>query len=85
MDLDENRIDDAVLALLYLGLHGEFRAWKGFDWETMNRLHEKGLISQPRGKAKSVVFSDEGLRLAEERCLALFGRSARSVAPTTGV
>jgi len=49
----------------------------------MNRLHEKGLISQPRGEAKSVVFSDEGLRLAEERCLALFARSARSVPPTT--
>ena len=85
MDLDEERIDDAVLALLYLGLHSEYRAWKGFDWQAMNRLHEKGLISQPRGKAKSVVFSDEGLRLAEERCLALFGRSAGSVPPTTGV
>jgi len=31
MDLDEERIDDAVLALLYLGLHSEYRAWKGFD------------------------------------------------------
>jgi hypothetical protein len=36
----------------------------------MNRLHEKGFISDPRGKAKSVVFTDEGLiearRLLEE-------------------
>ncbi len=24
------------------------RAWKGFDWETMNRLHEKGYISNPK-------------------------------------
>jgi DNA-binding PadR family transcriptional regulator len=36
----------------------------------MNRLHEKGFISDPRGRAKSVVFTEEGLaearRLLEE-------------------
>ncbi len=37
MALDTDRIDDAVLALLYLGLHDQYRAWKGFDWEAMNR------------------------------------------------
>jgi hypothetical protein len=57
MTLDNGKIDRAVLALLYLGLHDGFRAWKGFDWEALNRLHEKGLISNPGGKAKSVVFS----------------------------
>jgi hypothetical protein len=31
--LDNDRIDDAVLALLYLGLHQGDRAWKGFDWD----------------------------------------------------
>jgi hypothetical protein len=31
----------------------------------MDRLHEKGLISDPVGKAKSVVFSEEGLRRSE--------------------
>lgn len=36
MTFDTNRIDDAVLALLYLGLHDQDRAWKGFDWEAMN-------------------------------------------------
>jgi len=34
-----------VLALLWLGLHDNSRAWKGFDWDAMNRLHEKGYIS----------------------------------------
>ena len=29
--LDEDKIDDAILALLRLGLHAEHRAWKGFD------------------------------------------------------
>lgn len=70
--LDTDRIDDAVLALLHLGLHDEFRAWKSFDWETMSRLHEKGMISNPVGKAKSVVFTDEGQQRAEELFAAMF-------------
>ena len=67
MTLDENKIDRAVLALLYLGIHDGARAWKGFDWDAINRLHEKGFISDPRGRAKSVVFTEEGL--AETRKL----------------
>jgi len=35
------KIDETVLALLHLTLHDGSRAWKGFDWETMNRLHQK--------------------------------------------
>ena len=35
MQLDERRIDDAVLALLYLTLHDGNRAWKTIDWETL--------------------------------------------------
>jgi hypothetical protein len=66
MTIDKDRIDEAVLALLHLGLHGECRAWKGFDWDAMNRLHEKGYISDPVGKAKSVVFTEEGMRRSEE-------------------
>lgn len=70
MELDDDKIDRAVLALLYLGLHDGARAWKGFDWDSLNRLHEQGFISNPRGKAKSVVFTEEGLsearRLLEE-------------------
>ncbi len=62
MSLDPDRIDDAVLALLSLGLHENQRAWKSFDWDAMNRLHAKGMIQDPVNKAKSVVFTDEGLR-----------------------
>jgi hypothetical protein len=72
MALDTDRIDDAVLALLYLGLHDEYRAWKGFDWDAMNRLHEKGMITDPVSKAKSVVFTDEGLRRSQELFEAMF-------------
>jgi hypothetical protein len=73
MDLDTNKIDDAVLALLYLGLHDGARAWKGFDWDAMNRLHEQGYITDPKSKAKSVVFTENGLVRAERLLNELFG------------
>jgi hypothetical protein len=76
MELDLDKIDDAVLALLYLGLHDGVRAWKGFDWDATNRLYEKGYISDPRGKAKSVVFTKEGLELAKQLLVELFGKRA---------
>lgn len=76
MELDPNKIDNAVLALLYLGLHDGGRAWKGFDWEAMNRLHEQGMISDPRSKAKSVVFTEEGMERAKQLLEELFGKPA---------
>lgn len=69
MAYNKDKVDEMTLALLYLvmekGKDGA-RAWKGFDWDTMNRLHEKGYISNPKSKAKSVAVSEEGARLAEE-------------------
>jgi len=58
---DDDKIDRAVLAPLYLGIHDSARAWKEFDWNAMNRLYEKGFIADPRGKSKSVVFTEKGL------------------------
>jgi hypothetical protein len=52
------------------------RAWKGFDWGALDRLHQKGLIADPANKAKSVVLSYEGLRRAEKLFHALFTRPA---------
>ena len=74
MELDTSKIDDAVLALLYLGLHDGARAWKGFDWDVMNRLHEKGYISDPVGKAKSIIFTGEGLKRSKELFEQLFSK-----------
>jgi hypothetical protein len=74
MDLDSDKIDDAVLALLSLTLHDQYRAWKGFDWDALDRLHRKGLIDNPVGKTKSVVFTPEGLKRAKELCQTLFGK-----------
>ena len=68
MDLNEEKIDEMVLALLRLTLRSDGRAWKGFDWEALNRLHEKGFILDPVGKAKSVVLTEQG----EAHCKKLF-------------
>jgi hypothetical protein len=63
-----------VLALLWLTLHDGVRAWKGFDWDALDRLHRKGLIDNPVGKAKSVVLTDEGLQRSEALFEKLFTR-----------
>ena len=71
MENDKDKVDEYTLALLYLVTHERqegygARAWKGYDWDTMNRLHEKGMISNPVGKAKSVVMTAEGFKKAEK-------------------
>ena len=78
MQFDQNKVDEATLALLWLVMEKDkygTRAWKGFDWDTMNRLHEKGFISNPIGKAKSVFVTEEGEKLARELFEKMFGVS----------
>ncbi len=75
MDIDTDKIDEAVLALLFLTLHEGDRAWKGHDWDAMERLHKKGLISNPVGRAKSVALTEEGLRESERLFKKLFTKS----------
>lgn len=74
MDFDQEKVDRTVLALLYLTLHDKNRAWKSFDWNVMNRLHEKGFIGDPVNKAKSVVLTDEGLAESKRLFIELFGK-----------
>lgn len=74
MDYDVDAVDESVLALAYLTLHDGVRVWKSFDWEAMNRLHEKGFISDPVSKAKSVVLTEEGLKEAERLFNKLFAK-----------
>lgn len=75
MNIDEDKIDEAALALMYLTLHDGFRVWKQIDWDITNRLHEKGLICDPVSKAKSVVLTDEGLKQCEVLFNKLFTKS----------
>lgn len=58
---DEQKIDDAVLGLLHLTLGKDGRAWKGFDFDAINRLYEKGFITHPVNKNKSVVLTEKGI------------------------
>lgn len=78
MDADTDKIDEAVLALLLLGRHDGVRTWKSFDWAAMERLHTKGLITDPVGKAKSVAFTENGLRQSEMIFKKLFAADHRS-------
>jgi hypothetical protein len=70
MEYDKDKVDEVTLALLYLVMHDEdeygARAWKGFDWDTMNRLHERGFIGNPVGKTKSVAVTPERCKRAKE-------------------
>jgi hypothetical protein len=77
MKVDEDKIDDAVLALLYLTMFEDkfgARAWKGHDWDALNRLHEKGYIGDPKNKNKSVVMTEDGARRARDLFEKLFTR-----------
>ncbi len=77
MEYDTEKIDEMTLALLYLVMHskgGEKRAWKGFDWETMERLHEKRYISDPRSKSRSVAVLGNAAQRSEELFEKYFGR-----------
>ncbi len=79
MEYNKDKVDEAVLALLYLNFHKQsnnklepFSAWKSFDWDSMGRLYDKGFISNPAGKAKLIVMTDEGAKKSEELFRMLF-------------
>jgi hypothetical protein len=71
MDYDKDKVDELTLALLFLVTHDRqeglgARAWKGFDWDTMDRLYGKGFITNPASKAKSVAMTEDGFKKSEE-------------------
>lgn len=85
MDYDKDKVDKTILALLWLtrwedgsGDHSVLRTWKGHDFGHMNRLHDKGFISDPRSKAKSVILTEKGRERAEELFRERFGTEDQS-------
>lgn len=64
-EIDWEKLEEAAFAILCLTLHGG-RAWKGLDWDLMDRLHQRGWILDPKNKNKSVVITEEGEQLAEQ-------------------
>jgi len=74
LELDTDKLDDAALAILSLSLHDGNRVWKGLDWDITDRLHAKGLIADPVGKAKSLMLTEDGLARAEAVLAAVFAK-----------
>ena len=82
MEFDQDKVDEMTLALLYMVMHGRqegygVRAWKSFDWDTMDRLHQKGWITDPKKKAKSVGVTEDGFQKAKAAFLKHFGREEK--------
>ncbi len=73
MNFDQDKVDEMALALLFLTLHDGNRAWKGMDWDVLERLCTKGLIYDAANKSKSVALTDEGLIKCRELFLKHFG------------
>lgn len=76
MDNDSGKVDEMTISLLYLTtFHDKYgaRAQKGMDLDTLDRLYEKGYISDPKSKVKSIVLIEEGERLSEELFFKYFG------------
>lgn len=76
-NVNQETLSEAALAILGLSAfrdHQVVRAWKGMDWDLLGVLYEKGWIADPKGKAKSVVFTDEGARLAQDLLTRHFGK-----------
>ena len=79
MEYDKDKVDEMVLALPYLTIFSDkpvMRAWKGVDWDTLDRLFQKGYIHDPKSKAKSVVMTEEGVKRSEELFSKHFGLSS---------
>jgi hypothetical protein len=78
MEYNKDKVDEMALALLYLTSFREkkgfpLQAWKGMDWDTLNRLYEKGLIGDAKNKNKSVTFTQQGAELGEKLFKQHFG------------
>lgn len=77
MSVDWNKVDDTALALMHLTTSidrsGTARAWKGHDWDVLNRMFERGWVSDPQTKARSVVVAEAAVRRSRELFERLFG------------
>ena len=69
MQYNLKKVDEMVLALHYLtSSHDQFgtRAWKGLDLGVLDRLCEKGFISDPKGKSTTLFLTETGEKLSKE-------------------
>jgi len=77
MEYNKEKVDEMTLALLYLNIFEEHdwkRTWKSYDWDTLDRLYNKGYISNPKSKSKSIVLTEEGAEFSKELFKKHFGK-----------
>ena len=75
MEYDQDKVDDMVLALLYLtSSTNEFgtRAWKGLDVKILDRLVAKGLVSDLGDKSPTMLLSKEGAERSKRLFMEFF-------------
>lgn len=72
MKVDDDKLKELTLLLLYLNSWAEKelgyeyrRAWKGYDFGTLNELADDGMITGSN-RSKSVYFTEEGEKMAKE-------------------
>jgi hypothetical protein len=65
MSRTESKLEDLALAVMYSALHDERWVWKTIPFEITDRLHEQGLVDEPRSNRKSLYLTDEGLERAK--------------------
>ena len=61
---------ELTMALLYLSRFSDNystdRAWKGYDWDILDKLDEEEYINRGSYKSKSLYLTDEGLEYAQQ-------------------
>jgi hypothetical protein len=76
MEYDRDKVDEMVLALLFLTSSTDqfaTRAWKGLDVEVLDRMYKKGWISDPNSKSPTMSLSPEAAVLSKELFQRYFG------------
>ena len=69
MEYDRDKVDEVVLALMYLTLFDDDYgccAWTRFDEDILERLRAKGFVGTNGESNDSVRVTPEGVRRAEE-------------------
>lgn len=69
MEYDKDKVDEMTLALMYLVMTkkpGGGQAWKAFDLQTLERLRNKGWITEMKAKSITLEISPEGVARSEE-------------------
>lgn len=70
----EQAMKELTLLLMYLSsFHEDGRiasnldmAWKGYDFDIIDKLDEEDYIRQGSHRSKSVVITEEGIKLSQE-------------------